>query len=148
MVKDQSTYEVIIVGAGHAGYEAALASARMGAATALLSMDASAIGRMSCNPSVGGIGKSHIVCELDALGGEIARNTDYSGIQFRTLNTRKGPAVQAHRIQCDKSVFPLRMAEVIRGTDHLQVIEATAASIRVRQGRIIGIVLELSLIHI
>jgi len=139
MKVNQTSYEVIVVGAGHAGYEAALASARLGAQTALITIDAQAIGRMSCNPSVGGIAKSHIVCELDALGGEIARNTDYTGIQFRTLNTRKGPAVQAHRVQCDKAAFPRRMAAIIRNTENLQVIEAIAGAIRVRSGRVVGI---------
>ena len=93
--------DVIVVGGGHAGCEAALISARMGSETILISMNIHEIGRLSCNPSIGGIAKSHIVCEIDALGGEMARNADYSGIQFKTLNTRKGPAVQANRIQCD-----------------------------------------------
>lgn len=139
MEADHTTFEVIVVGAGHAGYEAALASARLGAATALITIDVEAIGRLSCNPSVGGIAKSHIVCDLDALGGEIARNTDHTGIQFRTLNTKKGPAVQAHRVQCDKAAFPRRMAEVVGFTENLTVIESTAATIRVRNGRVAGI---------
>ena len=132
-------FELIVVGAGHAGYEAALAGARMGARTALVTMDRAAIGRMSCNPSIGGIAKSHIVCELDGLGGEIARNTDYTGIQFRTLNTSKGPAVQAHRAQCDKAAFPRRIAAVIARTPGLEVLEAEVSAIRINSGRVVGI---------
>jgi tRNA uridine 5-carboxymethylaminomethyl modification enzyme len=90
-------FDVIVVGAGHAGCEAALASARMGARTALITIRRESIATMSCNPSIGGIAKSHLVFEIDALGGEMARNTDYTGIQFKTLNTRKGPAVQSTR---------------------------------------------------
>lgn len=133
------TYGVLVVGAGHAGYEAALASARMGVPTALITMDRHAIGRMSCNPSIGGMAKSHIVCELDAMGGEMARNSDYTGIQFRTLNTRKGPAVQAHRAQNDKSIFPLRIQAVIDQTEHLTVIEGRAAKILHEYGTLKGI---------
>ena len=137
-----TSFEIIVVGAGHAGYEAALAAARMGAATALVTMDRKAIGRMSCNPSVGGIAKSHIVFELDAVGGEIARNTDYTGIQFRTLNTRKGPAVQSNRTQCDKAAFPLRIARVLEVTQNLVIIEGLVSELLVKQGKTIGIQLE------
>ena len=108
-----------MVGSGHAGCEAALASARLGAKTALLTINRSAIARMSCNPSIGGMAKSHIVFELDALGGEMARNADYTGIQFRILNTRKGPAVQANRAQCDKAAYPKRMVAVLERTQNL-----------------------------
>lgn len=130
---------MIVIGAGHAGYEAALASARMGVRTTLVTMDRHAIGRLSCNPSVGGIAKSHICCELDALGGEIARNTDFTGIQFRTLNTRKGPAVQAHRVQCDKAWFPRRMSAVLDRQDNLEVIEGLVARLLTKNGRIYGV---------
>ncbi len=96
------SYDVIVIGGGHAGAEAALASARYGASTLLITMQPDDVASMPCNPAVGGIAKSHLVFELDALGGEIGRNADYTGIQFRVLNTRKGPAVQANRVQCDK----------------------------------------------
>ncbi|HMP75356.1 MAG TPA: tRNA uridine-5-carboxymethylaminomethyl(34) synthesis enzyme MnmG [Kiritimatiellia bacterium] len=135
-------YEVIVIGGGHAGYEAALAAARMGCRTAMICMDRNAIGRMSCNPSIGGIGKSHIVVEVDALGGEMARNADYTGIQFRTLNSRKGPAVQATRLQCDKEWFPRRVQAVIAATRGLDIIESVASSILLSSGRAIGVALE------
>ena len=133
-------YQIIVIGAGHAGCEAALAAARMGARTALVTMDHLAIARMSCNPSIGGIAKSHIVCELDALGGEMARNSDYTGIQFRTLNTKKGPAVQAFRAQCDKDAYSTRMRRIVEATDNLTIIEATTNEIWVENGRLAGII--------
>ncbi|MBI3994747.1 MAG: FAD-dependent oxidoreductase, partial [Nitrospirae bacterium] len=101
---DQS-FDVVVVGGGHAGCEAALATARMSHSTLLLTMEPDKIAQMSCNPAVGGIAKGHLVREIDALGGEMARNTDRAGIQFRMLNTRKGPAVQAVRAQADKAVY-------------------------------------------
>ena len=95
----KSLYKIIVVGGGHAGYEAALASARMGVKTLLITLDKKLIGRLPCNPAVGGIAKSHLVSELDALGGELGRNTDYTGIQYRMLNTRKGPIILLNQIQ-------------------------------------------------
>jgi len=135
-------YDVIVVGAGHAGYEAALAAARLGVKTALCTMDKAAIGRMSCNPSIGGMAKSHIVCELDALGGELARNADFTGIQYRTLNLRKGPAVQATRVQNDKDAFPLRIQSVIAEQANLKVLECTVGQIWTENGTLKGVVTE------
>ncbi len=136
------SYDVVVVGSGHAGCEATLASARLGAKTALVTLDRSAIARLSCNPSIGGMAKSHIVFELDALGGEMARNTDYTGIQFRVLNTRKGPAVQANRAQCDKAAYPLRMISVLERTTNVSILEALVDGIETSGGRIVGVRIE------
>lgn len=122
-------FDVIVIGAGHAGVEAALAAARLGCRTLLVTQMQTAIARMPCNPSIGGIAKAHLVFELDALGGEMARNTDATGIQFRTLNSSRGPAVQANRAQCDKLCYAARMRSVVLSTPNLTMLEDEALAI-------------------
>src|SRR5574337_1112542 len=112
----EKTYDIILVGAGHAGCEAALAAARMGCDTLMITLNLDHIGQMSCNPAIGGIGKGHLVKEIDALGGEMARAIDETGIQFRQLNTRKGPAVRASRAQADKLRYRLYMKHRLEHT--------------------------------
>lgn len=134
------TFEVIVVGCGHAGAEAALASARMGRRTLLLTHNLDTIGQLSCNPSVGGIGKSHLVKELDAMGGAMARVTDAAGIQFRILNSSKGPAVRATRAQIDRQLYRAAMREIIERQENLLVFQQAADDLIVKGGRAAGVV--------
>ncbi len=132
-------YDVIVVGAGHAGIEAALASARMGAATLMLTLNLDHIGQMSCNPAIGGIGKGHLVREIDALGGEMGLAIDETGIQFRFLNTRKGPAVRARRAQADKAAYRWRMKRVLERTANLSLRQASVERLIVEDGAVRGV---------
>src|SRR5438132_6100017 len=132
-------YDVVVVGAGHAGCEAAHSAARMGLNTALYTMNADLIAQMSCNPAIGGIAKGHLVREIDAMGGVMGEVTDAVGIQFRLLNTSRGPAVWSPRAQCDKKLYRQRMKEVLEAEPNLQIKQAEVAELIIANKRVSGV---------
>ncbi|WP_321529988.1 tRNA uridine-5-carboxymethylaminomethyl(34) synthesis enzyme MnmG [uncultured Desulfuromonas sp.] len=139
MIVNDKKYEVVVVGAGHAGCEAALAAARMGHETLLLNMNLDAVAQMSCNPAIGGLAKGHLVREVDALGGEMAKNIDKTGIQFRVLNTKKGPAVQASRAQADRFLYSQSMKLVVENQNMLDLKQGTVSRLVVENNQIVAV---------
>ena len=146
MFKLPTEYEVIIVGSGHAGIEAALASARLGCRTLMLTQNLDTIGQMSCNPAIGGLAKGQIVREIDALGGAMGENADATGIQFRMLNGSKGPSVRAPRVQCDKKAYQFRMKAILERTPNLDLKQANVSRVLVTDGSTVGVETDLGLI--
>lgn len=146
MFRLPETYDVIVVGSGHAGIEAALASARIGCRTVMLTQNLDTIGQMSCNPAIGGLAKGQIVREIDALGGAMGINADATGIQFRMLNRSKGPSVRAPRVQCDKKAYQFRMKAVLERAANLDVKQATVSRILVANEAVIGVETDIGLV--
>jgi len=141
----QQSYDVIVVGGGHAGTEAALAAARMGMQTLLLTHNVETLGLMSCNPAIGGIGKGHLVKEIDALGGAMAKATDLAGIQFRTLNSSKGPAVRATRAQADRQLYRAAIRSMLENQPNLQIFQQACDDLIVEQDQVCGVVTQMGL---
>lgn len=138
-------FDVIVIGGGHAGTEAALASARAGARTLLLTHSIETLGAMSCNPSIGGIGKGHLVKEIDALGGAMATATDRAGIQFRILNASKGPAVRATRAQADRQLYKQAIRNTLESTENLTIFQQAADDLTLTGDRVSGVVTQLGI---
>lgn len=136
------TYDVLVIGGGHAGVEAAAAAARMGAKTALITMQKATIGEMSCNPAIGGLGKGHLVREIDAMDGLMGRAIDRSGIQFRMLNKSRGPAVHGPRAQADRKLYREAIQALLLDQDNLEIIEATIGDLHTKKGEVVGIITE------
>ena len=132
-------YDVLVIGAGHAGVEAALAAARLGVSVAMLTQNLDTIGQMSCNPAIGGLAKGHMVREIDALGGIMGKNTDATAIQWRMLNAGKGPSVRAPRAQCDKKAYQFRIKRTIEGTEGLDLHQGNVATILVEGDEVKGV---------
>src|SRR5438094_4124335 len=139
-------YDVIVVGSGHAGIEAALAASRIGCRTLMLTQNLDTIGQMSCNPAIGGLAKGHIVREIDAMGGVMGINADATGIQFRMLNRSKGPAVRAPRVQCDKKAYQFRMKAILEQTKKLDLKQATVSKVVVVEGRATAVETDIGLV--
>jgi tRNA uridine 5-carboxymethylaminomethyl modification enzyme len=139
------SFDVIVVGGGHAGTEACLAAARMGSRTLLLTHNIETLGQMSCNPAIGGIGKTHLVKEIDALGGAMARATDFSGIQFRVLNSRKGPAVRATRAQADRVLYKAAILDILQNQENLTIFQQSVDDLILEGDRVTGVVTQMGL---
>ena len=138
-------FDVIVIGGGHAGTEAAHASARMGCDTLLITHSIETLGQMSCNPAIGGIGKSHLVREIDACDGLMAKVSDYAGIQFRILNRRKGPAVRATRAQADRVLYRSHMRNLVELTPHLTIFQQPVSDLVIKNENVVGVVLAMGL---
>src|ERR1700682_612429 len=139
MIARPESFDVIVIGGGHAGCEAASAAARLGAKTALVTHRFATIGAMSCNPAIGGLGKGHLVREVDVLDGLMGRVADAAGIQFRMLNRRKGPAVRGPRAKADRKLYAVAMQAAIAEADDLSVVEGEADELMVSSGRVTGV---------